>query len=49
LYEDDEISVAETGEILQDTTNAVSRIEKLDWQQFAKELNEQGTQCSKVS
>ena len=43
LYEDDEISVAETGEISQDSTNAVSRIEKLDWQQFAKELNEQGS------
>lgn len=42
LYEDDEISVTETSAILQDRTNAVSRIEKLDWQQIARELNEQG-------
>jgi len=43
LYEDDEISVAETSKSLQDATNVVSRIEKLDWQQVAKELNEHGS------
>ena len=43
MYENDEISVAETSEMLQDATSAVRRIEKLDWQQIAKELNEQGS------
>ena len=43
LYENDEIFVAETSEMLQDATSAVRRIEKLDWQQIAKELNEQGS------
>ena len=42
LYEDNRAPVAEISEILQHATNAVSRIEKLDWQQIAKELNEQG-------
>jgi hypothetical protein len=42
LHEDDRTSVAEKSEILQDPTDAVSRIEKLDWQQITKELNEQG-------
>ena len=42
LYEDDQISIGETSEILRDATNAASRIEKLDWQQIARELNEQG-------
>jgi hypothetical protein len=43
MYENDEISVAETSEMLQYATSAVRRIEKLDWQQIAKELNEQGS------
>jgi hypothetical protein len=43
LYENGEISVAETNEMLQDATSAVRRIEKLDWQQIAKELNEHGS------
>jgi len=43
MHENDEISVAETSEMLQDATSAVRRIEKLDWQQIAKELNEQGS------
>jgi uncharacterized protein len=43
LYENDEIFVAETSEMLQNATSAVRRIEKLDWQQIAKELNEQGS------
>jgi uncharacterized protein len=43
LYQDDQISIAETGEILRDATDAVSRIEKFDWRQIADELNEQGS------
>ena len=43
VHEDDEISLVETSEILQNATNAVSRIDKLDWQQIARELNEQGS------
>ena len=35
LYEDNRAPVAEISEILQHATNAVSRIEKLDWQQIA--------------
>jgi hypothetical protein len=47
LYEDVEIPVAETREVLRDATNAVSQIRKLDWQQIAKELNEQGSSILK--
>ena len=43
LYENDEVSAAETSEVLRDAANAVSRVEKLDWQQIAMELNEQGS------
>jgi uncharacterized protein len=41
--EDEEVFAGETTEVLQDTTNAASRIEKLDWQQITRELNEQGS------
>jgi hypothetical protein len=47
LYEDGEISAADVSEVLRDATNAVSRIEKLDWQQIARELNEQGCAMQK--
>ena len=43
LYENDDSSVAETSETLRDATDAVSRIEKLDWQQIARALNGQGS------
>lgn len=43
LYEDDQISIAETSQILRGATNTMSRIEKLGWQQIARELNDQGS------
>ncbi len=43
LYENDGIGVAETSATSQDTTNVVSRIEKLDWKKISMELNEQGS------
>jgi len=43
LREEGQISIAETSEILREATNAASRIEMLDWQQIARELNDQGS------
>jgi uncharacterized protein len=48
LYDDEQISVTGTNSILQDATNIASRIEKLDWQQIAKELSEQGSAMLKA-
>jgi uncharacterized protein len=42
LQQENEVSLAEISESLQDTANVSSRIEALDWQQIARELNEQG-------
>jgi hypothetical protein len=47
VYENVEISGAEAGEAFRDTANAVSQIEKLDWQQIANEFNEQGSSILK--
>jgi len=43
LREEGQISIAETRETLREATNASSRIEMLDWQQIARELNDQGS------
>jgi uncharacterized protein len=43
LREEGQISIAETSETLREATNASSRIEMLDWQQIARELNDQGS------
>lgn len=43
LYEDDQVSIAETSQILGGATNTTSRIEKLGWPQIAGELNDQGS------
>jgi hypothetical protein len=43
LGEEGQISIAETSETLREATNASSRIEMLDWQQIARELNDQGS------
>lgn len=40
---DGQISVADTNEILRDATTTASRIERLDWRQIARELNDQGS------
>jgi hypothetical protein len=47
MYENVESSGAEAGEVFRDLANAVSQIEKLDWQQIANELNEQGSSILK--
>jgi uncharacterized protein len=47
LYENVEILETDTSEVLKDPTNAVSQIQRLDWQQIAKELNEQGSSLLK--
>jgi hypothetical protein len=43
LHGDGQISIANASEILRDATTTASRIEKLDWQQIARELNGQGS------
>lgn len=43
LYENDQLSIAETSQILGGATNTASRIEKLDWLQIIRELNDQGS------
>ena len=43
LREEGQISIAKTIETLREATNASSRIEMLDWQQIAKELQDQGS------
>ena len=40
---DGQISIADTNEILRDATTTASRIERLDWRQIARELNDQGS------
>jgi hypothetical protein len=42
LREEGQISIA-TSETLREATNVWSRIEMLDWQQIARELNDQGS------
>ncbi|HEX8894530.1 MAG TPA: hypothetical protein VF783_14460, partial [Terriglobales bacterium] len=43
LHGGGQISIADTNEILRDATAAASRIERLDWRQIARELNDQGS------
>lgn len=43
LHGDGQISIADTNEILRDAAAAASRIERLDWRQIARELNDQGS------
>jgi hypothetical protein len=47
LYEDVEISAPYTDEVLRHTATALTQIERLDWQQTARELNEQGSSMLK--
>ena len=43
LHGDGQISIADTNETLRDAAAAASRIERLDWRQIARELNDQGS------